>query len=133
MRDGQRPGRLGHDPGAAPGVDRACRQKVLQGVAGRPLHHDVGTVPVVLDVEDLGQPGVIHPAGRPGGGDDLADPRKTGRESEDRDGPRERFVDRLPGSPASGCGYPVLKPVPPAEAGTRFRGIGAHKPSFRSG
>ena len=126
VRRRHRVGGLGDDPRAAHRIERAGREQVVQGVAGRPLHHDVGVVPVVLDVEDLRQPGVGQPAGGARRGDDLAQPRETGRESEHGDRAGQRLVDGLPGSPASSRGDPVLKPVPAAEPRARLRRERAH-------
>ncbi len=96
VRRGERLGGLGHDLGAPGGIERAIGEEIVQRVAGDPLHDHVSLVPVVLDVEDLGQPRVREPAGRAGGGEHLTDPREAGREREHGHRPGQRLVDGLP-------------------------------------
>ena len=98
-------------------LERPLRKQVGEGVAGRPLHDDVGVIPVVLDVEDLGEPGVGQPAGRASRGNDIANSRESGGKCEDGDRSGEGFVNGLPCIPASAGGYPVLEPVTAAELG----------------
>ena len=120
VRRGQRLGRLGHDLGTPRGLQWAVREQVVQRVTGYPLHHHIGLIPVVLDVEHLGQPRVGEPARGARRGEHLTDPRETRREREYRDRPGQRLVDGLPGRPATAVVDPVLEPVAAAEPGTRF-------------
>ena len=93
---------------------RRCHQ-IGQRVADRPLQHDVGVIPAVLDVEHLRQAGVGQAARSARRGDRLLQPREAGRERDDTDRAGENLVNRLPGRPATGCGEPVLQSVPAAE------------------
>jgi hypothetical protein len=113
------------------GLDGTRRDQVVQGVAGGPLHHDVGVVPGVLDVEDLREPRVGQPAGGPRGGQDLLDAGEAVGEGDHGDGPGQDLVDRFPGNPATGSGDPVLKTVAAAELGPRLRDERAHKSQFK--
>ena len=99
FRDNSRPGQRLH---------RADPQQIGEGVADRPLQHDIGAIPVVLDVEDLGQPGVGQSARGPRSGHHLLQSRESSGKCDNADRPGQYLVNRLPGRPPTGCGEPVL-------------------------
>ncbi len=100
--------RLGDHASASRGLERPGRQQVSKRLAGRPLHDDVGAIPGVFHIEDLGQSRIGEPACRPGRRDNISDPGVTLLEGEDGDGSGQSLVDRLPGSPPRPCGDSVL-------------------------
>ncbi len=104
----QRGGNFRDNSGTGQRLDWADPQQIGERIADWPLQHDVGAIPVILNVEDLRQPGVGQSASGPGSGDHLLQPRKSGGKSDHADWPGQYLVNRLPGSPATGRGEPVL-------------------------
>ena len=132
VRDRQRGGRLGDDPGPGDRVNRPGWPACRPGCHRPPTPSRCRRCPSRPRRRRPARAGRRSACWRPW-------PRSAPRWTRGNPaakvttvtGAGEDLVDRFPGSPATGCGDPVLQAVPAAEPGTRLRDERAHTSQFK--